>query len=170
MPNKKNKDSYSILVKSLENAKSIVFADYSKLEANQVNDLRAKLDEANATARVYKNTLIKKVVKEKLNAEILDTAIKGPTLMIIANEDAIAPVKALYEYIKLFQLPIVKLGFLGTEILSATKVEALSKLPSKHDLLSKLVGTLKNPTSRFTRTIGNPSSKLVYALKAIASK
>ena len=170
MPNKKNKDNYTKLIKNVENAKSIVLADFSKLEVNQVNELRTKLDQTNATARVYKNTLIKKALKEELGVEVLDQTISGPTLMIFAQNDAIAPVKALYEYIKLFQLPVVKLGFLGKEFLTKDRVEALSKLPSKQELLSKLVGTLKNPTTRFSKTIGNPSSKFVYALKAIASK
>jgi len=169
MPNIKNKENYTQLAKSIENAKSIVFADYSGLKVNQINELRAKLDEAGATAKVYKNTLLKKVIKEDLGKEIEDETIAGPTLMIVAKNDAIAPVKALYDYIKIFELPKVKLGFLGKELLTTEKVEALSKLPSKHQLLSHLVATLKNPTTRFTRTIGNPSSKFVNVLRAIAS-
>ena len=170
MPNLKNKDNYYDLVKNIENAKSIVFANYSGLEVNQINNLRAKLDSANASAKVYKNTLIKKVLKEKMGTQILNETMAGPTLVITATQDAISPIKALFEYIKEFELPVVKLGFLGTEILSKEKIEELSKLPSKQQLLTKLVGTLNNPTTRLTKTLGNPSSKLVFALKAIAHK
>jgi large subunit ribosomal protein L10 len=167
MPNKLNKESYTNLEENVKSAKSIVFADYSGLDVNQVNELRAKLDEANANARVYKNTLIRKAIKENIGVDILEQSIAGPTLMITAKDDAIAPVKALFDYINQFKLPVVKLGFLGNEILSKERVEALSKLPSKVELLSKLVGTLKNPTTRFVRTIGNPSSKFVYLSYAI---
>ena len=161
MANTKNETNLGLIKENLASAKSVVLANYEGLGVNEVNELRAKLDEAGASAKVYKNTLVRIAVKEELGTELDKTDTQGPTLVITSNEDPIAAVKALYEYIKEFSLPTVKLGFLGKEYLDETRVQALSALPSKAELMAKVVWTLKNPTTRFTRTIANPSSKFV---------
>jgi len=170
MPNDKNKTNLETIKSKLTGAKSVVLANYAGLKVNQINELRQKLSENNAEAGVYKNTLIRIAVKDEFGADLTNEQTSGPTLVITSKDDAVSPVKALFEYIKENKLPQIKLGFLGHEYLDPNKVEALSSLPSKIELLSRLVRTLKNPSTRFTRTIANPSSKFVYALSAIAKK
>lgn len=169
MPTTQKTASVKNLREKIAGTTSIVFADYQKLTSNQVNDLRAKLREANADVDVSKNTLLKIALKEE-NYDIkeLEAELKGPTATITAHGDSIEPIKALFDFIKKAGLPRVKAGFFENNFTTAAMLETLSKLPSKKQLLGQLVGGLKSPLSRFVNVLSGSQKKLVYALSAIA--
>lgn len=126
---------------NLKKAVSVVFTNNSGLGVNSVNQLRSKLKEAGADMVVTKNSLLKKV-----NSDI---DLSGATAAIYGFNDMVAPIKELYSFIKEYKLPVVKLGLLNGEIISAEKVEQLSKLPSLDELRAKLLGSMMAPISGF---------------------
>ncbi len=145
------KDTAASLVKEFKAAKSIAFADYQGLTVAQADELRKKAREAGVTYKVAKKSLLTLAAKEagiELNA-------KGFTGMIgtaFGMEDEVAPAKVLGDMSKTTSLKLVGGVFEGKSV-DAAKVIALSKLPSKHQLLGQLVGTIAAPMSAFVRAL-----------------
>ena len=152
---------------TLKNAKSVVVADYTGLSVNLTNDLRKKLAESNADLTVAKNSLIELALREeKIDGE---TPFVGQTAIITASGDALAPIKGLFEFIKEFNLPKVKLGFMDGKTLTGNDVEMLSKIPSREVLIGRMLGSLMSPISGTVNVLSGLEKKLVYALNAIVS-
>jgi len=171
MPSQKNQDQVKILQEKLAKAKSIVLADYRGLPVNLQQDLRQKITQVNAELIVVKNTLLKIALKqEKFDLKPLLDSFTGPTITLLAYEDEIAPIKALAEFAKDNNLPTIKAGFLNKDPLSKEKVEQLAQLPTKVELLTKTVGTIKAPLSGIVNVLSGNLKNLVYALKAIKTQ
>lgn len=156
MVSQKNINQVKDLKTKLEKAKSVVLTDYRGLSVDQINNLRRKIKEAAGELKVAKNTLLNLSLKDlSYGVKELKEALTGPTAILFSYEDEIAPIKALYEFYKENDLPKIKLGFLGKELLSEDKIIELAKLPTKEVLQGKLVGILNSPIYG-----------LVYVLKA----
>lgn len=169
MPNQKNKQAVKSLSEKINQAKSIVLADYRGLPVQLQQSLRRKVKEAGGELLVAKNTLLNiSLTEEKVNLpEDFKTLLQGPTITLLAYEDEIAPIKALAEFAKENDLPQVKCGFLGKDPLSADKVNELAKLPTKTDMLAITVGTIKAPLTGFVNVLSGNLHKLIYTLEAI---
>jgi large subunit ribosomal protein L10 len=171
MPNQAKIEKVNKLRDKIADAKSIIFAEYHGLNANQVNELRSQVKEAGAEMSVAKNTLMKIALdKEKVGSKEVHEKLKGPVATFFTHEDAIAPLKALVEFAKKFELPTIKIGIIDGEVASAEKLEILSKLPSKEELLARIIGSLKSSITGFVNVLGGSQKKLVYALSAVADK
>ena len=166
MPNQKNIKLVEDLSKKVAEAKSIVFAEYSGLDANTFNELRQAIRETGAEVTIAKNTLMKLA----LNREDAEALLEGQLCAIFSYEDAYAPLKTLMEFIKAHKLPVVKAGIFEEGILSAERLVELSKLPSREELIAQVIGGLKAPLRGLTNVLSGPQRKLVYALSAIADK
>ena len=99
-----------------------------------------------------------------------DEDLKGPTIAIFSYEDALAGIKSLFSFIDQNELPKVKSGLIDGAYTQAIQLETLSKLPSKEELLTRLVIQMKVPVTGFVGVLGGVNRKLVYALSAVASK
>jgi large subunit ribosomal protein L10 len=163
MPSEKNVTTVNLLKTKIKDSKSIVMADASGLPVNLQRELRQAVKLAGGELLVVKNTLLKLALGTK---EILP----GPTITLLAYEDEIAPIKALAEFAKAHDLPKIKAGFLAKDPLTKEQVEALAKLPTKIELLSKTIGTLKGPLSGFVNVLSGNIRKLVYVLTDLKSK
>jgi len=171
MPNTKNTQTVKEIKEKVAKSKSIIFTDYKGLNANKANELRAKMLEEGVELTVAKNTLLNIALKEeKLDAEKVKDHLKGPTLALFLYKDSISPLKALVEFIKKAELPVIKGAFIEKEYTTADKVLEISKLPSKEQLIAQVVWGLKAPLSGFVNVLGGSQRKLVYALSALAKK
>lgn len=171
MPNELNKEAVKELREKISKAKSVFFADYKGIKANQMNDLRASMKAQNTEVVVAKNTLMKIALeKENYDTTMVKDQLKEANAAFIAYSDALAPLKPLFEFVKKFEMPKVKAGFVEGTYADARQVEVLSTLPSKEQLLAQVVGGLKAPLSGFVNVMGGTQRKLVYALSAIANK
>lgn len=171
MPNQTKVEKVKKLKEKIAESKSIIFAEYHGLDANQVNELRSKIKETGAEMTVAKNTLMKIALEEeKAGSKEVNEQLEGPVATFFGYEDAISPIKALAEFAKKFELPTIKIGIIDGEVTSVTKIDILSKLPSKEELLARLVGGLNAPLSGFVNVLGGSQRKLVYALSALADK
>lgn len=170
--------------KNLENKKQIVsevaqmleetnpttvVVDYTGISSNQMNELRDKLFEKNASLKIIKNTLIAKVLDMKgvkLDGNQKES-LNGQSALLIVKDDVIEAVKSLYDFIKVSDKGSVKFGVLDGQILDTDKVKQLSKLPGRHELLGQIVGTLVAPIRGFEYALKDTQSKFVRVLSAV---
>ena len=173
MPNQQNIKAVAELESQLEGVQAIYLADYAGLTVKEQVKLRQLVRAAGGELKIAKNSLLNIALKNKgIDTAALATDLTGPNLTLFATSDAVAPLKALVEFAKAreVELPKIKAGILGKEILLRDKVVQLSKLPSKLELLAKLLGTLANPARNLVNVLSAPTRNLVYALNAISKK
>ncbi len=160
------------LSEKFKKSKSVVFAGFNALSVKDNEKLRDELRKENSEYYVAKKTLMNIAFKDQmkdLNVREMD----GKLAAIFSYEDEVAPAKVLGNFRKdkdkearVFFLG----GILENKLLSKAEVEALSKLPSKHELYAKLVGSLNAPISGFVNVLGGSLRNLVNVLKAIEEK
>ncbi len=173
MPNAKNVKGVAELETKIDKASAIFVADYAGLTVKEQVTLRDLVRAAGGSLTVAKNNLLKIALNQKgYDASKLESELKGPNLTLFAEGDAVAPLKALVEYAKTNdkELPRVKAGILGKDVLSMEKVMQLAALPSKNELIAKLLGTLSNPARNMVGILVAPMRSLVYALSAVSKK
>lgn len=166
MPTNKKIDIVSDLTEKLTAAKSVVLADYRGLTTSQIEDLRQKIEEAGGTFIITKNTLLQ-LALQNAKCKMQNIKLKEPTATLFSFSDEIAPIKALAKFTKEWELPIIKLGFLGKDLISTERINEMAKLPSRNELLTQIVGLLQIPTYGLVSVLKGNVRKLVYLMQAI---
>jgi large subunit ribosomal protein L10 len=170
MPKEQNKEKVKDLKEKLTEAKSVIFAEYTGLNANRMNELRKQIRSEGAELNISKNTLMKIALsKENHNGDIAKN-LKGQMMALFSYEDAISPLKKLVEFAREHETPSVRIGLFEGNVITAEKIVELSELPSKKELLARVVGGLKSPLSGIANVLGGTQRNFVYALSAIAEK
>jgi len=148
----------------LQGAQSLIVAEYRGVNVERVTQLRAKARNAGVWLRVLKNTLARRAVKgtpfEKLSEQMI-----GP-LMYGISQDPVAGAKVLSEFAKENEQFVIKAGAMPNAVMSAQDVKALAQLPSREELLAKLLGTMQAPVTKLVRTMNEVPSKFVRTLAA----
>ncbi|MBW2520659.1 MAG: 50S ribosomal protein L10, partial [Deltaproteobacteria bacterium] len=101
------------------------------------------------------------------DAECLDEFLVGPTAIAFAKEDPVAPAKALVEFAKSHEAFELKAGVLDGKLLSPADIKALSDLPSREELLAKMLGSMSAPASNFVGVLAAIPRSMVQVLSAI---
>lgn len=166
MPNQQNQDQVAVLQDKLGKAKSAVVIDYSGTSGNDQVKLRTSIKEAGGEVLVTKNTLMDIAFGK---GKVSDS-LTGMNALVFSYEDAVAAIKKLFEFQKDNEKLEIKQGYMDDKVLSPAQVEALSKLPSKLELLATLVSRLNGPAYGMANVIQAVPRSLVYALKAISEK
>ncbi len=146
-----------------------IFAGYRGMTVEQLFNLRRQLRAENAEFKVVKNNFAKIVFHNK-KAGGVDGYLVGPTAVVLARKDSGPVAKILVEYAKEVPTLEVKGGYIGGSAFDGKQVEAFSKLPSKNELLSMLMGTMKAPAQNMVFALNGVASKLVRVLAAYAEK
>ncbi len=154
------------LAGKLSAARATFLADYRGLSVEAATDLRKKLHEAGVEYRVVKNTLLR-LASKGTDVEGLDDYFSGPTAIAIVGDDPVAPAKVLADMAKDSKVFELKAGTLGAKVITAADIEALAKLPSREELLAKMLSTLNAPASNFVGTLGALPRQMVQVLSAI---
>jgi large subunit ribosomal protein L10 len=153
------------VVRSFQNAKGMVFANFQGLKTTATNELRAKCRENNLNYLVMKKTLLKRALSDiGLN---VDTKSFAGGVSIITGSDEVAPAQVVAAFAKTNDKATVFGGVLEGQFIDAQKVTALSKLPSKQQLLGQLVGTINAPVSGFVNVLAGNIRGLVTVLNAV---
>lgn len=166
MPNQHNQEQVKIVQDKINQAKSMVVVDYSGTDVKGLTELRAALKEAGGEMFITKNTLVDIAVGKDRMTE----SLKGMNAVIFSYEDAVSAVKALFKFHKDNDKLEIKQGLMEDKVLSFEEVEALSKLPSKSELIVMLIQRLKSPGQGLANVLKAGQKDLVYVLKAIADK
>lgn len=128
--------------------------------------LRSAIKKAGGELVVAKNTLIDLAIgKGKLSE-----ALRGMNAVLFSYEDPVTPLKALFEFQKKNEKLTIKQGYMDERVLSDQEVLALSKLPSKNELIAKLMMILKSPGTGLVNVLNAGPRNLVYALNAVKAK
>lgn len=173
MPSAKNIQAVKDIESKLDRAAAMYLADYAGLSVKDQTELRRLVVAAGGELIVTKNRLLKIAMESKgLPVEGMGTDLTGANITLLATGDPIAPLKALVDFAKKQEqeLPRVKTGILDKKILSVQEVLQLASLPSKTELIGKLLGTLLNPARNLVSVLSAPTRNLVYALAAIKER
>ena len=163
MPNKKNIEQVKELSESFSRAKAIYFTEYHGLNVGDITKLRSEFFKADVEFKVAKNTLIKLAAEEN-KIDGLEEILKGSTALAIAYEEPVSPAKVIKEFTKENELPSVKGILFDGEIMPGEDFKRLANLPSKEELLSKLVSMLNNPLQKLVSTLNAPLQNVAGAL------
>jgi len=168
MPNQNKIDQVEAVANNLKSAKSAALVQYQGLNADQIATLRSDIKKTGGHLEVVKNTLIT-LALEKLGLK-LPQKLTEPTAIAYCQEDEIAPLKEIDKVNKASELTSFKYGFFDQKIISLEELKTLLILPGKSTLIAQLVGGLKNPLVRLSRTLNYHQTRLVMTLKAISEK
>ena len=140
------------IVDDITDAQSIVLVDYRGLTVAQDTELRKQLREAGIIYKVCKNTMMKRAFEGTDFAQ-LDEYLEGPSAIAISKDDATAPARIICKFAKTAQALEVKAGVVEGTVYDANGVAELSKVPSREELLSKLLGSLQSPITNLARVL-----------------
>ncbi|MEZ2719809.1 50S ribosomal protein L10 [Paenalcaligenes hominis] len=149
----------------VSNAQSIVIAEYRGLDVASVTVLRKQARESGVYLRVLKNTLVRRAIADTSFDGLTDQLV-GP-LMYAISEDPVAAAKTLADFAKTNPSLVIKGGAMPNSILDEAGVKALASMPSRDELLAKLLGTMQAPIAQFVRTLNEVPTKFVRGLAAV---
>lgn len=153
------------VVAEVANAQSVVIAEYRGLDVASVTVLRKNARETGVYLRVLKNTLVRRALAGT-PFEGLSNQLTGPLIYAIST-DPVAAAKVLAEFAKSNEQLVVKGGALPNNVLSQDGIKALATMPSRDELLAKLLGTMQAPITQFVRTLNEIPTKFVRGLAAV---
>ena len=140
------------IAEEIKDAQSVVLVDYRGLTVAEDTELRKQLREAGIVYKVYKNTMMKRAF-EGTECEALESCLEGPSAIAISKDDATAPARILCKFAKDAPALELKGGVVEGTAYDVAGLTELSKIPSREELLSKLLGSLQSPISNFARVI-----------------
>ena len=143
----------------IKDAASVVLVNYSGLTVEQDTIIRKELREAGVQYKVYKNTMMKRAF-EGTDCECLTQHLEGTNALAVSATDATAPARILAKYAK--QYPALELiaGVVEGNYNDQAGIQALSSIPSREELLGKLLGSIQSPITNFARVLNQISEKV----------
>ena len=137
---------------NIKDAQAVVLATYSGITVEQDTALRKEMREAGVVYKVYKNTMMNFAFKDT-PCEELCKHLEGPNAVAISKTDATAPARILAKYAK--TVPTLKLvaGVVEDSYYDEKGIQALASIPSREELLGKLLGSIQSPITNFARVI-----------------
>lgn len=143
---------------SIKDAQSVVLVDYRGLTVEQDTNLRRQLREAGITYKVYKNTMMNFAFKGT-DCEALAPYLEGPSAVAISTTDATAPARVLAKFAKEADKLEIKAGIVEGIAYDAAGIADIAKIPSREELLSKLLGSIQSPITNFARVMNQLAEK-----------
>jgi len=143
---------------AIKDAQSVVLVDYRGLTVEQDTNLRKQLREAGVTYKVYKNTMMNFAFKGT-DFEGLAPYLEGPSAVAISTTDATAPARILAKFAKDAKALEIKAGVVEGTVYDATGMQAIAQIPSRDELISKLLGSLQSPITNFARVMNQLAEK-----------
>lgn len=169
MPAQSNIDMLEKVKGSIEDSKGVFVVDYRGLTVKEAQELRRALREANAHMKVYKNNIVRIALNEAEMPNI-DDMLKGTCAYVFYENDPVEAAKVLkQEADKLKKMQILG-GIADGKAITAEEALAYAELPSRDELLAKLVYVIGSPLSGIAQVCAGPARGLVTALQAVADK
>lgn len=147
-------------------AHSAIAADYSGISVGDMTELRVKARADDVYLRVVKNNLAKIALKDT-EFECMTDGLSGPMILAFSQEDPGAAARVIRDFVKEQSKFEVKMIALGGELLEASQLETLSKMPTRDQAIAMLMATMRAPVEKLTRTLNEVPGKLVRTVAAI---
>lgn len=154
---------------SLDAADGLFVIDYRGLSVKESQELRHQLREAGAQMRVYKNNIVR-IALENAKMPAIDEFLEGTVACVFYENDPVGAAKAIKETSKKLEKIEFRGGISSGRVVSAADVEAIADLPSREELVAKLIGTISNPINGIVHVINGPAQDLITALESIADQ
>ena len=154
------------LAKKLKDSKAVVFSDFKGLEVKDMTSLRKELRGEGVDFGVFKKTLINIAIKEA-GIEMDVKKLEGQIAVAISSQDEVVAAKIIAKAAEANENLKIIGGLWATEEMSIEEINALAKLPSKEELLGKLVGSLNSPVTGLVNVLSGNLRGLVNVLKAV---
>ena len=160
--------------KQISDAQAVVLVQYSGISVEDDTKMRKELREAGIVYKVYKNTMMNFAFKDT-PCEELSKHLEGQNAIAISTEDATAPARILAKYAKSVPTLEFVAGVIEGSYCDKAGVAALASVPSRDELLSKLLGSIQSPISTFARVLSQiaeakDSGEAAPAVEAVAEE
>ena len=177
MPTDAKIETVEELKMAMKDCTMAIATDYSGLAVSELSELRTSLREKDLKYKVVKNTLLK-IAAEQSDWPEMKELVDGPTGIIFGYSEEQVPAKTIVDFIKENKSDIkIGLGVIGNRVLSSTQIEELSKIPSREELIGRLITqmhgsiaglvyALNSPLSGVTRALNSPLSGLVNVMSS----
>lgn len=153
----------------LSSSKGVVLVNYAGLNVADDTDLRKRMREAGIKYLVAKNTFLR-IAAQEAGVEGLDAYLEHNTAVAFSPEDPVAPAKILNTFSKKHEALQLKCGVLSGKVISVEEVKALAELPSREELLAKLVGSMQAQISGAVNVLQGVIRNFVYVVDAVREK
>jgi large subunit ribosomal protein L10 len=146
-----------------------LLAEYQGLKVSELTKLRQELRKTDAEVKILKNTLAGLALKGT-EMEPLSKFFVGPTAVVTSAKDPVTPAKVLVKFVKEFEKAKIKAGFLSGKVMTPAEIETLSKLPSREEMLAKMLGSMQAPAQNLVNVLSALPRQLATVLAAIRDK
>ena len=170
MPKQVKVDAVSGLKDKIGRASALYFIDFTKLAANDFNALRRKLGESRVTVRVVKNRLALRALTESGVPADIEKLLTGPTSLVFAGDDPVAPARTIREQMKKMAALKVKGAYLDRVLYPASRFDFIAGLPTKNELRGQVVGVLQGPICGLVLSLHGLLSELVWVLDQVKDR
>ena len=157
------------ITERIKSAQSMVLADYTGLSVLQMTAFRRTCRAKSVECRVVKNRLAR-IAADNADMAIMKDHFNGPTAIMFGPESQVDPAKITVNFAKDNEAMEIKGGFLDGEYLDKGQIVALSKVPSKDELIAKMMGSINSPASGLVGTVNGVISALARAIDAVAKQ
>ncbi|HEY8298419.1 MAG TPA: 50S ribosomal protein L10 [Candidatus Baltobacteraceae bacterium] len=166
MPTARKETAVAELKVRLSESTNLFFTSYAGLTVEAITKLRGELRKDGSSYSVVKNTLFSIAAGDELAAQI-EQFLAGPTGVVFAGEDPVAPAKALKTFADENKSLEIKAAYIDGKVVDVAQVNALAALPPKIELIAKMIGSLASPLRGLVTVLSGNQSGLVRALNAI---
>jgi large subunit ribosomal protein L10 len=151
----------------LAGASTLFLMENTGLKVNEINELRSQIRKTEATYKVVKNSVVKLAV-EGTPMEGLVPYLVGPKALAFTGGDSVALAKVLRDFVKTHPALTFRQAILDGQLLESEEAREVAELPSKEELLTKLVFLLQSPIRRLVVALASPAQKLASVLGQVA--
>ncbi len=147
-------------------AHSVVAAEYHGLSVGEMTELRVKARDGGVYLRVVKNNLAKLALADT-DFSCMSDGLVGPLVLAFSQEDPGSAARVINDFAKEHDKLEVKMLSVAGELLPASEIDRLAKLPTRDQALAILAGTLRAPVEKLARTLNEVPGKLVRTVAAV---
>ena len=169
MPNAQNQAMMASIKEDLTDVKAVWVVDYRGLSVKEVEGLRRDIREADASMKVYKNTLVRIALKE-LDMASLDEVLEGPSAFVFCKNDPVASAKALTEFAKDNDKLVIKGGMMDGDFVNAGQFDAVASLPSREQQLAQIAGAISGVARGLAVSINGVPSGLARTIQQVSEQ
>lgn len=168
----KKEELVAVYKEQIEKSSALVFIDYRGASVAQTHSLRDRLRDSDTAYMVTKNTLLSIALTESGRTLAANDLLEGPSAVAFIGEDIGRGVTALNGWIRETGGEVVRIkgAVLENDVLNPTQASALADLPTREEMLAKLLGTIIAPASKLVRVINEPGASLARVLNARAEQ
>ncbi len=169
--NKEQKEkSISEIAEKLSRVAGLYLADFAGMTVDQANKLRSEFHKISVEYKVVKNTLAQRAFDRVGGYEDISKYLEGPTGIVFGYDDPIAPARVIKKFVDTHKRPMIKACVIEKKIFDGSRLEELSKMPTRTDLIASMVGSLHAPITGIVHVLAAIPRDIVNVIDAIEKK